>query len=105
MVKKFQKGDFQKKDVNEEKNIKNYQIKKKDCYDVKDCFKLQLNLIPRLSLNMAKVLADKFENMNQLILYLKENGKTGLKDIEYPAGKGNRKIGVKMSEKIYESLI
>ena len=39
LVKKFQKKDFEKKND----NIKNYQIKKKDCYEVKDCFKLQLN--------------------------------------------------------------
>lgn len=102
LIKKFQKGDFEAKNT----NIANYRIKKKDCYAVKDCFKLQLNLIPRLSLNMAKVLSDKFENMNNLIAFLKEKGKDSLKNIHYTTTrKTNRKIGKKMSEKIYSFTI
>ena len=99
---KFEKGDF---DVKND-NIKNYRIKKSDCYEVKDCFKLQLNLIPKVSLNMAKKLSDQYGNMNNLIIYLKEHGKTSLKDIEYPtSGTKTRKIGKKMSENIFDFLI
>lgn len=98
---KYEKGDFE---VKRNENISNYRIKKKDCYGVKDCFKLQLNVIPRVSLNMAKMLSDKFENMNNLITYLKENGERSLKDLEYNTGNKMRKIGNKMSEKIYYNL-
>lgn len=96
---KFNKNDFEKQVT----NIKNYKISKKDCYDVKDCFKLQLNLIPGVSLNMAKVLSDKFENINNLIIFLKEN-ENGLKDIEYNTGNRMKKIGVKMNKKIKNYL-
>ena len=99
---KYEKGDFE---IKRNENISNYRIKKKDCYEVKDCFKLQLNCISRVSLNMSKMLSDKFENMNNLIIYLKEHGKKSLKDMEYNTGKNNKKIGNKMSEKIYKHLI
>ena len=102
LVKKFEKGDFEQKND----NIKNYRIKKKDCYKVKDCFKLQLNLIPKVSLNMAKVLSNKYENMNNLIIFFKEHGKEGLKDIEYPTnGTKTRKVGKKNSATIYSFII
>lgn len=99
---KFDKEDFE---IKRNDNISNYCIKKKDCYDVKDCFKLQLNLIPRVSLNMAKTLSDQFENMNNLIKFFEKNGENGLKNIEYNTEKNNRKIGIKMSQKIYKFLI
>lgn len=104
LVKKFEKDDFGKESGT---NIKNYRIKKKDCYNPVDCFKLQLNLIPRVSINMAKMLSDKYENMNNLITFLNEKGNDSLKDLEYNTGTGkkNKKIGVKMSEKIYSFLI
>ena len=102
IFKKYCNNDFEKKINN---NIKNYRIKKGDCYNVVDCFKLQLNLIPRVSINMAKMLSDKYKNMSNLITYLKTSGKDGLKDLEYNTGKKEKKIGVKMSEKIYKSLI
>ena len=99
---KFEKGDFEKKSGD---NIKNYRIKKSDCYDVVDCFKLQLNLIPKVSLNMAKKLSDQYKNMNNLIIHLKEHGKESLKDIEYPTnGTKTRKIGKKNSENIFKFL-
>ena len=39
---KFEKGDFDQD--KKTTNIQNYKIKKTDCYNVVDCFKLQLNL-------------------------------------------------------------
>ena len=101
LVVKFEKDDFAKKND----NIKNYRIKKSDCYEVKDCFKLQLNLIHNVSINMAKELSNQYGNMNNLIMHLKEHGNQSLKDIVYPTnGTKTRKIGVKMSEKIFTFL-
>lgn len=55
---------------------------------------------------MAKKLSDQYENMNNLIIHLKEHGNQSLKDIVYPTnGTKTRKIGVKMSEKINSFLI
>ena len=99
LLKKFEKNDFEPKQLD---NIKNYKIKKADCYNQKDCFKLQLNLIPGVSLNMAKQLSEQFENMNNLIKFLEEKGNESLKDIEYQTSTKMKKIGVKMSDKIYK---
>ena len=53
---------------------------------------------------MAKELSDKYENMSNLITFLSQNGKDGLKDIEYKTTKKIKKIGAKMSEKIYSYI-
>lgn len=99
---KFNKGEFEQKAGT---NIQNYKIKKKDCYKPQDCFKLQLNLIPRVSINLAKTLSDEYKTMNNFILFLKQNGKSCLKDMEYNTGKRMRKVGNKLSNKIYDYLI
>jgi ERCC4-type nuclease len=99
---KFNKNDFDMKP----KEMVNYRIKKKDCYNIQDCFKLQLNLIPGVSINMAKTISEKYKTLNNLITFLKENDKLALKDVEYPTTSGKfKKINVKMSEKIYNYLV
>ena len=101
LIKKYEKNDFEIKDI----NVVNYRIKKKDCYEQKDCFKLQLNLIPGVSLNMATKLVQHFDSMQFLIKYLKENGDLSLQDISYDTDKKLRKIGEKNSKIIYTYLM
>jgi crossover junction endonuclease MUS81 len=76
---------------------------KKDNLTVKMCFRNMLSQITGISTSIAQVIVDKYETMELLLNELKnENGVNEIADLKH--GLGQRRIGEKLSGKIYEYL-
>jgi hypothetical protein len=69
------------------------------------CFRNMLSQIPNISNSIASVLVEKYKNMENFIITMKNNGKNKSDIIQLIGnekyGKNNRKIGYKTGEKIY----
>jgi len=77
---------------------------KKDNLTVKMCFRNMLSQITGISTSIAQVIVDKYETMELLLNELKnETSINELADLKH--GLGQRRIGEKISGKIYEYLI
>jgi crossover junction endonuclease MUS81 len=61
----------------------------------------QLNVIPGVSLNIAKIISENYKSWTDLIEVFKNNGDTALANLMTTP---NRKLGVKMSAKIFNSI-
>jgi ERCC4-type nuclease len=105
--------DLKKEIINGESKIFNNEFNcktsKKENLTINICFRNMLAQIPGVSTTMANVYVDKYKNMENFILNIKEqtnNDKTKiiklLSDEKY--GSNNRRIGEKTSEKIYNFL-
>jgi len=85
---------------------------KKDNLTVEICFRNMLSQITGISTAIAQVIADRYFTMDSLLYEIKKNDKTEegaiadgvkeLSDLKY--GTGQRRIGDKISSKIYEHL-
>ena len=105
--------DLKKEIINGEtktfNNEFNCKTSKKENLTVNICFRNMLSQIPGVSTTMASVYVEKYKNMENFILNLKEqtnNDKTKIIKLlsEEKYGENNRKIGVKAGEKIYNFL-
>jgi crossover junction endonuclease MUS81 len=81
--------------------------KKKDNNTPEICFRNMLSQISGVSTKIADVLVDKYKNMGNFIVQLKESENKEniikiLSDFKY--GSSNRRIGEKVAEKIYLNL-
>ena len=91
------------------KNENNCKIVKKDNLTYDSCFRNMLAQIPGLSITMASVYTQKYKNMANFILQIKELGNNQKKEIikilgNEKYGLNNRRIGDKVAEKIYNYI-
>lgn len=105
--------DLKKEIVNgeEKKGIQEFssKSKKKDNITGSICFRNMLIQIPGISVKIAQVFEEKYKNMNNFICILKENNNSEKNKIikslaEERYGTTNRRVGDKVSEKIYEFI-
>jgi len=103
--------DLKKEIVNgESKSFNNEFIcktSKKENLTIDICFRNMLSQIPGVSTTMASVYVNKYKNMENFILNIKENNDKNkiiklLSDEKY--GTNNRRIGDKVGEKIYNFI-
>lgn len=69
------------------------------------CFVHQLSQIPGVSLKIARSIADKYKNMNELVTNYNDVDKQPLFLSAIPLIGGKRKVGKVVSNRIYEYLI
>lgn len=89
-----------------EEYYENIKIKKRDNVTGKVCFINQLRQIPGVSIPMAEVIREKYENMGKLIggyngLSTEKEKQIMLRDLKV----NNRKIGPVVSKRVYEYLM
>lgn len=103
--------DLKKEIVNGESKSFNNEFScktsKKENLTIDICFRNMLSQIPGVSTTMASVYVNKYKNMENFILNIKENNDKNkiiklLSDEKY--GTNNRRIGDKVGEKIYNFI-
>jgi len=97
---KYNSGKFIK-NKNDSNYVSSIKLNKKDNLDKKTCNIIQLATIPGVSKNIASVILEKYENLNNLIKEYEINGENILEKISL----GKRNIGKVLSKKIYDYLI
>ena len=97
---KYNIGKFKK---NEKKTnyVSCVKINKKENMDKKTCNIIQLASIPGVSKNIASIIIEKYDTINNLIEELKKNDQYLLEKLKI----GKRSIGKVLSKKIYDYLI
>lgn len=90
-------------------NEYNCKTSKKENLTVNICFRNMLSQIPGVSTTIANIYVNKYKNMNNFISTLIQNTNNNKKKIiellsEEKYGLNNRKIGIKVGEKIYNFI-
>lgn len=100
-VEKFPPDELLNKENDSKSNV-NVNIKKKTVSE-KDWFLHSLTLIPKCSLNIAKVIIETYPTFKTLITAIEENGDTCLADLRH--GASQRRLGNKLSQEICNIII
>jgi len=77
--------------------------KKKENITPETCFRNMLVQIPGISTTIAQVFVDKYHTMNHFVKQIETHGIEDLSNEKY--GKNNRKVGLKVAEKIVLYLV